>query len=338
MGIVFCWFHESLAFPLITLVVPLASFPIDRLKLRQLRVVLAVDELGSVTAAAEHLFVTQAAISKAIGELETQIGTALFERSGRGIVPTDAGRHVIRAARRVMRELKSLAEEIELAAEGGSGVLTIGMQAVSIAHLLPKILGAMKARAPRVTVRLAEGTLPAVLRDLRGGRVDLAFGRMVPQLLEADFDGVRMPAVPYVVIASPLHPFAADHGFAADPLEGWRAALAEDWVLPLPGTPVRTYFAGFLAGHRLALPERLVEITSSTMLATLLKGLPLLAISPINIAREWVETGVAAILPLDLAFEMEPIGLLWSRSAPLKPSARIFRAATLAHLASLAED
>jgi DNA-binding transcriptional LysR family regulator len=306
---------------------------IDRLKLRQLRVVLAIDEFGSVTAAANRLFVTQAAVSKAIAELEAQVGTALFERSGRGIVATDAGHQVIHTARRVMRELTSLAEEIDLAADGGSGILTIGMQAVSIAHFLPRIIAAMKTRAPRVTIRLIEGTLPNILRDLRGGRVDLAFGRMLPQLLATDFDGIRMPTVPYVAVASRLHPAAADLGALADPIEGWRRATAERWVLPLPGTPVRSYFADFLAARRLSLRDDLIEVGSSTMLALLLKELPLLAVAPSNLAQEWAASGIVTVLPLELAFEMEPIGLIWSSSAPLKPSARIFRAATLGQIA-----
>lgn len=311
---------------------------VANLKLRHLRVVLAVDELGGITAAAAHLFVTQAAVSKTIAELEARIGMPLFERSGRGAVPTDVGQQTIRVARRVMSELRSLAAEIDLAAEGKSGLLTIGMQAVSIQGFLPRIITSMKARAPAVTTRFVEGTLPGILRDLRSGRIDLAFGRMVPRLLSSDFDGIPLPSPPYVVVASRLHRFAENDDDLADPIEGRRLALRQDWVLPLPDTPVRTYFVGFLAGRGHSLPNNLIEITSSNMLAVLLGAMPRLAIVPLNLARAWARAGSVKILRLDSAIEMEPIGLVWSKVAPLKPPAAAFRAVTLAHMASLSES
>ena len=301
---------------------------IERLKLRQLRAVLAVEEHGSVTLAAEHLFVTQAAVSKVIAELETQIGAPLFERHGRGIAPTEAGRHVIQTARRIAGELRSLSDEVELATQGGSGVLIIGMQAVSIVHLLPKILAAMKGRYPRVTIRLVEDALATILRDLRGGRIDFALGRMLPDLLGADLDGVRMPPVPYVVVASPGHPLLND------PSPSWKAACTGNWVIPMPGAPVRAYFTDFLAAQGLALPDRVIEVGSPPLVSGILGTFPVLALLPLPMAEDWRRAGVCKICPLNLSLQMEPIGLIWSKTLPLKPSARIFQAEMLTQLSS----
>ena len=161
----------------------------ERIKLRQLRVILAVDEQGSITRAAEHLFVTQAAVSKVIAEIETLIGTNLFERRGRTITPTDAGHHVIRTARRVASELKLLGEEVDLISEGGAGLLIIGFQAISILQFMARVVATVKTRHPRITIRLVEDALPNLLRELRAGRVDLVFGRMIRGLLTPDLDG-----------------------------------------------------------------------------------------------------------------------------------------------------
>lgn len=301
---------------------------LERLKLRQLRTILAVDELGSVTLAAERLFVTQAAVSKSIAELEAQIGTSLFERQGRGIVPTAAGYHVIHAARKIAGELKSLADEVDLVTQGGSGSLVIGMQAVSIVHILPRIVAVMKARYPKVTVRLVEDTLPNVLRDLRGGRIDLAFGRMLPNLLGADLDGERLPSIPYVVVASRGHPILGETK------PSWEAACKNTWILPLPGTPVRAYFADFLAKRSLPIPQHITEIGSPTLLGALLKSAPMLALLPESLVDDWRRAELCEICPLDLPLQMEPIGLIWSKTIPMKPSARVFYAETLAQLAA----
>jgi DNA-binding transcriptional LysR family regulator len=305
---------------------------VDRLKLRQLRVLLAITEHGSVTRAAEHLFVTQAAVSKAVAEIEVLIGTPLFERQGRGIAPTEAGHLAVRAARRVVTEMKALADDLELLADGGAGTLVVGLQAVSVAGLLPRILGAMTTHYPRVTIRLIEGTLPNVLRDLRAGRVDLAIGRMMPRLLGDDLDGLSLPTKPYIVVASPGHRLLA----APDP--SWDEACRETWCLPLPGTPVRDYFADFLAGEHLSLPAHIIEVGSATLIATMFGSVPMLALAPANLAAEWAKSGLCEPAPLALPLRMEPIGLIWSRVLPLKPCARLFHAEALALLSAPAEE
>jgi len=298
----------------------------ERIKLRQLRVVLAVDEHGSITRAAEHLFITQAAVSKAIAEVETLVGTDLFERKGRSITPTDAGHHVIRTARRVVGELKLLGEEVALISEGGAGLLIIGLQAISILQIVAKVVAMMKTRHPRVTIRLVEDTLPNLLRELRAGRVNLVFGRMIRGLLTPDLDGAQILSEPYVVIASRSHPLLQQ----ARP--DWEEACSQIWCLPLPGTPIREHFADSMSALHVAMPARVIETVSAITIATLLQTMPLLALAPANLAEEWVRSGVCTVTPLQLPERPEPIGLIWSATASFSSSARIFRSETMAML------
>lgn len=298
----------------------------ERIKLRQLRVVLAVDEHGSITRAAEHLFITQAAVSKVIAEVETVVGTDLFERKGRSIIPTDAGHHVIRTARRIVGELKLLGEEVLLISEGGAGLLIIGLQAISILQIVAKVVATMKTRHPRVTIRLVEDTLPSLLRELRAGRVNLVFGRMIRGLLTPDLDGAQILSEPYVVIAS------RGHVLLQQARPDWEEACSHVWCLPLPGTPIREHFADSMSALRIAMPARAIETASATTMATLLQTMPLLALVPANLAEEWVRHGVCTITPLQLPARPEPIGLIWSATAPLSSSARIFRSETMTML------
>ena len=298
----------------------------ERIKLRQLRVILAVDELGSITRAAEHLFVTQAAVSKVIAEIETLIGTHLFERRGRTITPTDAGHHVIRTARRVASELKLLGEEVDLISEGGAGLLIIGFQAISILQFMARVVATVKTRHPRITIRLVEDALPNLLRELRAGRVDLVFGRMIRGLLTPDLDGAQILSEPYVVVASRGHEVLQRAGL------DWEEACAHAWCLPLPGTPIREHFVDSISALRLAMPAHVIETVSATTIATLLQTMPLLALAPANLAEEWAHTGVCAVTSLQLPARPEPIGLIWSATAPLSASGRIFRSETIAML------
>lgn len=298
----------------------------DRIKLRHLRTVLAVQDTGSVTAAAERLFISQAAVSKAIAEVEAALGADLFERRGRGIVPTEAGRRFIRTGRRVAAEIRVLEEEIDLLASGGAGLVTIGLQAISAQAFLVKAVAAMKRRYPKTTIRLVEGMLPDVLRDLRTGHLDLVMGRMVPALMGPDLDGAAIILEPYVVVASAGHPVLAL------PQPGWADVLAHPWCLPLRGTPVREHLDEHLAALLLPEPDSLVETGSVVTILMLLQSMPLLALVPRHLAGDWEARGYVVPTPLTLPPRAEPIGLIWSTALPLAPAARVFRDETLALL------
>lgn len=298
----------------------------DRIKLRHLRVVLAVQDCGGVTGAAERLFISPAAVSKAIGEVEATLGADLFERRGRAIVATEAGRRFIRTGHRIMAEIRVLEEEIELLAAGGAGLVTIGLQTVSAQVFMVRAIAAVKKRFPKTTIRLVEDTLPNVLRDLRAGRVDLAIGRMVPAQMAPDLDGAPIVLEPYVVIASIGHPVLAM------PRPGWAEIMAHPWCLPLHGTPLREHFDEHLSEMLLSPPGSLIETGSIVTILMLLQAMPLLALMPRHIAQSWEERGYVALPPLTLPLRAEPIGLIWSTSLPLAPAARVFRDETLALL------
>ena len=301
----------------------------DRIKLRHLRILLAVEEQGGITRAAERLGITQPAVSKTIAEVEALIGADLFERRGHTLVATDIGHEVIHVARRVGGELRILGEEVDLIAEGGAGQITVGLQAASVMHVVVQVIASVKARHPRVTVRLVEDTLPNILRDLRGGRYDLAFGRMLPNLLEPDLTGAPISAEPYVVVSSPGHPLLDE------PNPTWEEACKHLWCLPMPGTPTREHLVDYLSTLQLQLPKKLVETSSASSIAALLSAMPLLAALPTNLATAWAQQGICVPTTLFMPTRLEAIGLIWSKIEPLTPTARIFQSETMAVLSSI---
>src|SRR6185437_2679753 len=84
--------------------VPAASW----MNLRQLRYVVATADHGTMTAAAQALFVAQPALSRAIRELERELGVELFARAGRGVVLTDAGEQIVRYARDALQAVDAI--------------------------------------------------------------------------------------------------------------------------------------------------------------------------------------------------------------------------------------
>src|SRR5919197_2944725 len=145
------------------------------MNLRQLRYVVATADHGTMTAAAQALYVAQPALSRAVRELERELGIELFARSGRGVVLTPAGEQIVRHARTALDAVDAI-EELSAARGNGRGAelrisATPALEPELTGRLLPRF--AHDQPAVRVRVIRCEGR-DAVGAAVRGGRADLA--------------------------------------------------------------------------------------------------------------------------------------------------------------------
>ncbi|WP_395104473.1 LysR family transcriptional regulator [Actinomadura sp. SCN-SB] len=145
------------------------------MNLRQLRYVVATADHGTMTSAAQALYVAQPALSRAVRELERELGVELFARSGRGVVLTAVGEQVVRQARVALEAVDAI-EGLSVARANGRGA---ELRIAATASLEPELTGALIPRfardqpAVRVRVIRCEGR-EAVAVALRAGRADLA--------------------------------------------------------------------------------------------------------------------------------------------------------------------
>lgn len=98
----------------------------SRLRLRQLRLLISLDELGSIHKAAEAMSITQPGATKALNEIESTLGAVLFERTSKGLEANDLGRCVVRYARLIGNDLAHLREEMLGILQGHGGRLSVG--------------------------------------------------------------------------------------------------------------------------------------------------------------------------------------------------------------------
>lgn len=145
----------------------------EMIKLRQLQYFLAVADTLQFTRAAEKLFVTQPTLSHQIARLESHIGTPLFDRIGKAIRLTEAGRLFRTHAARAIKELE--AGQTALAELEGlvRGTLTIGVIQSFSRTLLPPILGEFLSGYPNIRLRVEEMTAPTIEHRLAEGSLDL---------------------------------------------------------------------------------------------------------------------------------------------------------------------
>ncbi|WP_424532714.1 LysR family transcriptional regulator [Sphaerisporangium viridialbum] len=147
--------------------------------LRLLGYVIAIADEGSISGAARRLHVTQPTVSRQLRELERRLGTDLFTRAGRGLIPTAAGQALLRRAVKVLAEAEAAVDEVRLAAQGKTGCLTIGFAGSGINGALGEALGRLRVQLPDVDLRLVElfddAEMSAGVLD---GRLDVAGQRL----------------------------------------------------------------------------------------------------------------------------------------------------------------
>ncbi len=142
--------------------------------LRRLGFFLAVADHGTMTRAAAASFVSQPALSKAIRELETELGTPLFDRIGRRVVLTAAGEALIDHARRAVRDVQAGADAVAAVTSLEAGHLDLGCLPTLAAQPTAGLIGRFRAEHPQVSVRLADPEDPADLAAMvRNGTVEL---------------------------------------------------------------------------------------------------------------------------------------------------------------------
>jgi LysR family transcriptional regulator for metE and metH len=115
-----------------------------------LEIIRAIDRLGSVTAAAESLYVTQPALSHSIRKLEDTLGLKIWNREGRSLRLTQGGEHLLAVANRLLPQLERAEQQLQHFAQGERGTLRIGMECHPCYQWLLKIAGPFLAAWPDV--------------------------------------------------------------------------------------------------------------------------------------------------------------------------------------------
>jgi LysR family carnitine catabolism transcriptional activator len=147
--------------------------------LRQVEQVLAVFEHGSVTAAARALHLAQPSVSETLRRTERELGTPLFHRVGRRLVPTSAGEAFVGPARQLLRDRDALTAEVSAIAGGHGGHLDVVCLPTLAAWPLAPLLAALRRDLPAMTVRVLEAPdLASTTRHVATGAAELALGEL----------------------------------------------------------------------------------------------------------------------------------------------------------------
>jgi LysR family transcriptional regulator, low CO2-responsive transcriptional regulator len=214
------------------------------MNIRQLKVFEAVASLGGFSRAAEHLNMTQPAVSMLVRQLEKEVGLPLFEPQGRKRL-TEAGGELLLHARRILAQLRdaesAMASHVEAAdpgsARGPRGLLHLGV--VSPAHYFaPRLLHEFHQRHPDVRLKLTVAKRHEILDMLLEHQLDIAITGYPPS--EADLDAASFARHPHVIVAPP------DHALESRQAIEWTDLQHEDFIFREQGSATRSFLEQLL--------------------------------------------------------------------------------------------
>jgi DNA-binding transcriptional LysR family regulator len=197
------------------------------MELRTLRAFVEVVRQGGFSQAAKVVFVTQSTVSKAVKQLEDELGLPLLDRLGSGIKPTAAGEIVYRRALRLLAERDDLAAELTDLKGLKRGTLRLGLPPIGSSTLFAPLFTVYRQRHPDIEMRLVEHGSDRLQELLAAGEIDFA-GLLLP--VPDEFSSQLVRREPLVAM------LAADH-----PASGWPSVRLRD----LRDTPFILFDAGF---------------------------------------------------------------------------------------------
>ena len=294
------------------------------LRLPQLRLLVAVADIGQISGAAAQVGITQSAASRMMAELERTAGTPLHQRHPRGVVLTPAGEVLVRRTRSALRDLEIAFDEMDTLAEGEGGLVRIGTVTGPGLELILPLIRDMRVTYPEIVFDVLVDTSDVLAEALLAHRIDFYLGRMLANVSLHDVIATTIGAEPVALIVRKDHPLLRR--------EDLRLAdtLAYDWVMQAPGGLMRLAVEGYLADHGLAPPARTLSTSSLVLTLGIVSDTNVVA----PVARSVAEVLVSPqrmnsdIRILDVAADMavSPYALIRRRGSDNPPAvARILR-------------
>ena len=199
--------------------------------LRQIRAFLAVAELGRFNLAANHLGLTQSAVSVLIRELETELGVRLFDRHTRMVSLSVIGREFLPQARKLMDDLDLATRDIRDSATLKRGQVTVAAAIVLAATIVPPLLARFAEQHPGVSIQLRDMPEEEIRPALKRNEVDIAIGTLV----DDDPEIVTTPVMRDRLMVT----CRTDHRFAQAKQVRWIELANEKLIVLAPKNPLR---------------------------------------------------------------------------------------------------
>jgi DNA-binding transcriptional LysR family regulator len=288
-----------------------------RLRLRDLDVLMAVIQAGSMGKATERLNLSQPAISKAIADLERALGVRLLDRSRQGVAPTPYGRALTKRGIAVFDELRQGVEDIEFLSDPTAGEIRIGTtEAIAPAIVMP-VIDRLTQQYPRIAFHVMTCDTGVLYPELAERNLELVMSR-IPGPVADECSAEILFHDTFVVAVGASSPLTRRRKIALADL------LAERWTLFPPDSYFNSLQVGAFRAYGLAPPRATVWTASSSLRSELLatgRFLTILTGFSLRLPRR---NQTLTALPVELSKTRMPIAIITLKNRSLSPPAHLF--------------
>jgi DNA-binding transcriptional LysR family regulator len=287
---------------------PGAPARLDFLRVRHLRFIALLHELGSLAAVAERVSVSASAASMMLREIDNLLGAQLFRRAGRGMAPTQEGEGLLARVHTILGEVGALGSALE---QPAVPLLRIGAFPHTTMTVLPAIVVSLTLRNPVWRLRLQDESADVLLRRLLDAEIDLVIGRL-PRSVERDKAMAELTQRPLYqgslsVVCRRGHPLERARKLSIAELSNW------PWILPGLDSTTRIALIEAFMREGLAPPVPVIESPSFFYSLSLVAQTDYLTCCA-N-AAAFRTTHRLAVLPIEIDAGDAPVSLIWRRTS-----------------------
>src|SRR5262245_52223576 len=291
----------------------------QRLKLRELHVLSAVVEYGSMVKAAAQLGMSQPAVSAAIANLEAALGVRLLDRSPRGIEPTIYSRALLKRGRIAFDELRQGLKDIEFLLDPAVGEVRVGCPEGTAAGFVPAVIDRLSRLHPRLVVHVVTAqTGKQEFRELRDRNVDLMLGQIFRPVLDEDINVEVVSTNRLFVVTSSQNALARRRKLSLADL------IDEPWIFYPVDNVVGSFHADVFRRHGLEFPPRHVISFSLDVRMHLLATGRYLTLLGTQVLRYNSERWSLKALPIDLRAPEMSLAVFTLKNRTISPVAQLF--------------
>jgi len=290
-----------------------------RIRVQDLHILSAVVEFRSLARAAEYLAISRPVVSRAIADLETEVGVRLLDRDRHGAVPTIYGSTLLKRGAVVFDELRQSLNDIESLSDPKAGAVRIGCHNFLATGFVTAVIDRLSRSHPRMRFHLMPAETAGMQRDLHARNTDVLVAWRLGGLVTDD--GLNFEHLyddTCVVAAGAQHPLAQRRTVTLADLAN------ERWALPPVDSILGAIEVPAFQAMKLEYPRAtVISVAAQALISQLLTG-RFLTIVPASMLRFPIRDRRINILPVELRMPRVPIGVVTLKSRMVGPATKVF--------------
>lgn len=288
------------------------------MKLHQLQALVAIADRGSIRAAARQLGLSQAAVTKALRELEAEQHLALAVRAASGITFTEYGQALLTHARLIVGQLQRAETEFAQFRGAGTVRLSVGVTPwIITTELLPEVVQRFRERMPSVQLEIFEGLMGISQMRLRDGDMDLAIAPHLHGLISPEFSSEVLLRYEMRVVVWRGHPLRACTSI--------HDLLENDWAVNYAADGRDAFMQNLFWQHGASIDQsRIVRAHSLALMQTLLQHSGMISYCPAPMLVSAPMRDDMVALSLREQFEPATLGIITRRGGTISSAAQCF--------------